>query len=377
MSVYKPGKGRYWHYDFVFQRRRYTGSTGATTESKAKVAEARKREAAGRGELDRPARDIQTLGQAATTWWTTKSDKKSADQLLVRVTLAVELVGRNKPVNEVTFADIAAAIQKRRGRLVRGKTVPANATINRDLIATLRPTIALARELLNDGRSPVPFPEIRWGKLALKEPAPKPKGLSGRDVEAIIAALPDHLHDFVRFQARYGCRIGEMFFHPNAVDVEGERLTLRDRKAGDDHVVPVMPEDVAMLAARISRAQKAGLDTVWYREVKGRLIARTPRGVGKALMQAMTDTGLRETKGARGSHSLRHTAGMDMLRGTGNVRAAQKLLGHASINSTMVYAHVLEDDLRAALASLSRPAHKQPVLDEDENSAMLLKEKAK
>jgi len=45
---------------------------------------------------------------------------------------------------------------------------------------------------------------------------------------------------------------------------------------------------------------------------------------------------------------------MQILRETGNLRLAQRLLGHADIKSTMVYAHAIEDDVKAGLAALSR-----------------------
>jgi len=371
VSVYKPQKGRFWHYDFQQKGRRYTGSTGATTRSKAERVEEKKRIAAAAGELDRPAVEIPTLSQAAAAWWQANSDHKAADQTLSRLNVAVDLVGGSKPVNEVTFADIQRAIQKRRGMLTPSKTPPANATVNRDLIATLRPTLKLARKLLNSGvGAQVPFPEIDWGELALKEPKPKPKGLTSDDVERVLGFLPDHLHDFVRFQARYGCRISEMFFALDDVDVEGCRVTLRERKSDDDHTIPILPADAAMLAARIGRARRARLATVWFREQiepktdKVRLVPRTMRGIGKALSKAMADAGLRATKNARGSHSLRHTAGTNILRSSKNLRVAQRLLGHASIQSTLVYAHVLEDDLRAALDEQSRPAPEPPGIDE-------------
>lgn len=372
MSVYKPKKGRFWHFDFVYQGRRFTGATGATTRSGALKVEAAKRLAAARGEIGKRQKAIPTLGQAATIWWQTKSDKRSADQLLTRVTLAVTLVGPSKPVNEVTFADIQVAIQKRRGMLTPSKKPPANATVNRDLISTLRPTIALADDMLNDGVGQgVPFPRINWGKLTLEEPKPKPKGLTAADVERLIAALPAHLHDFIRFQAFYGCRISEMFFSLDDVDIDGCEVTLRDRKGGDDHTIPLLPEDTAMLASRISRAKAAKLDTVWFREVrqgkKLKLVARTARGVGKAISEAVTTAGLRASKGARGSHSLRHTAAMDILRDTGNVKLAQELLGHASYRSTQVYAHVLKADLRAALVGRSRPAPEPAVMDDEKD----------
>lgn len=378
MSVYKPKKGRFWHFDFQHEGNRYCGSTGATTRSAAERVEKAKRIAAAKGELDRPTAIIPTLGQAATTWWETKQALKTADELLTRATAAVELIGRHKPVNEVTFADIQTAIQKRRGQLVRRrKTVPTNATINRDIIATLRPILKLARKRLNGGIAPkVQFPEIDWGDLALPEPKPKPKGLTAKEMDALVEAMPHRFRDFARFQARYGCRLSEMFFKLSDIDLDGRRVSIRERKGDDDHTIPLLSEDVAMLAARAGRAKAAGLDTVWFREdAAGVLHAISYRKAYNAIRAAMTATGLRERKGFKGSHNLRHTAAMDMLRGTQNLGNVQRLLGHANIQSTMVYAHVLEDDLRAALDKLSRSATEPQVDQGEETGDKQLKQK--
>ena len=48
-------------------------------------------------------------------------------------------------------------------------------------------------------------------------------------------------------------------------------------------------------------------------------------------------------------HDLRHTAGTDLLRKTGNLKLVQKMLRHADIRSTLRYAHADDADLRAAL----------------------------
>lgn len=45
---------------------------------------------------------------------------------------------------------------------------------------------------------------------------------------------------------------------------------------------------------------------------------------------------------------------MQILRATGDIRLAQRLLGHADIKSTMVYAHAIESDVRKGLAKLTR-----------------------
>jgi site-specific recombinase XerD len=41
----------------------------------------------------------------------------------------------------------------------------------------------------------------------------------------------------------------------------------------------------------------------------------------------------------------RHTAGTRYVRATGNLKGAQRLLGHARIETTTRYAHVLVDDI--------------------------------
>jgi integrase len=113
------------------------------------------------------------------------------------------------------------------------------------------------------------------------------------------------------------------------------------------------------MAARLGRARKAGLKTVWFREKRlpgpgGKVVLKplTYGGLEIAVRRAMVRSGLKEAKGMRGIHAARHHAAMQTLRKTKNIRVAQKLLGHADIKSTMVYAHAIEDDVRNALAEV-------------------------
>ena len=45
-------------------------------------------------------------------------------------------------------------------------------------------------------------------------------------------------------------------------------------------------------------------------------------------------------------HGLRHTRGSRVLKATGNLVLAQKVLAHKSIKTTLRYAHVNADDVR-------------------------------
>ncbi len=51
-------------------------------------------------------------------------------------------------------------------------------------------------------------------------------------------------------------------------------------------------------------------------------------------------------------HTLRHTFATDLLKETNNIRLVQKALGHASITTTMLYTHIVDDQLENALKSL-------------------------
>ena len=56
---------------------------------------------------------------------------------------------------------------------------------------------------------------------------------------------------------------------------------------------------------------------------------------------------------ASGCHKARHTAGQRVLDATGNLKAVQKLLGHASIQTTGdIYAEWDIDQLAATMADV-------------------------
>ena len=68
---------------------------------------------------------------------------------------------------------------------------------------------------------------------------------------------------------------------------------------------------------------------------------------------------IEESRGEKGwitPHTFRHTFATNILRATGNIRITQKLLGHASINTTTIYTHPGLQDLSAAVAAISSGA---------------------
>ena len=66
----------------------------------------------------------------------------------------------------------------------------------------------------------------------------------------------------------------------------------------------------------------------------------------RALSKASLDTGRFHI------HSMRHTYATHLLRGGARIDIVQKLLGHARLDTTQIYAHFADRDLRATVALL-------------------------
>ena len=53
-------------------------------------------------------------------------------------------------------------------------------------------------------------------------------------------------------------------------------------------------------------------------------------------------------------HTCRHTFASDLLRQTKNIRMVQKALGHNQLNTTMIYTHIVDDELESELKNFRK-----------------------
>jgi integrase len=368
VSVYKPAKSRFFQFDFVVRGQRYHGSTGQITRRAAERWEARERERAADGAHG--STENVTLDQASGRWWQDVGQHRGdAVDVERRLETLASLIGPNTMLKDIDADVVADAIRKRRViPYVKSKApgarkfYPSPATVNRDIIETLRPVLRYAEELW--APKGLKLQVIRWGKLRLEEPSGLVKIYSAAEQEAWRSECGPTTGFALDLLLTYGLRFGELFFALADFDAEGGRLNIRSRMMPDGErrkgrkrdngalVLPLRAGHAREIAARIGRAKAADLDHIWFVEVKN-------EKSGKVTLEPLTYYGLQArlngaaeragvSKGRR-IHGARHHAATAALRRTGNMAVTQKLLGHATARSTERYAHVLEEDLRAAI----------------------------
>lgn len=369
MSVYKPAKSRFWQYDFVWHGRRFHGSTGQQTRRAAEAVERKLRLDAAEGRLGEASQ--LTLDQAAGKWWLEVGQHRGdAVDTERRIAELLTLIPKTMAIADITTPIVSEAIQRRRGmtfkkakdRVLPDGTVkrakeyaPSNATVNRNVIDTLRPI--LRRAEIHWGAKGLH--KIAWGDLRLTTPRESVRVYSRAEQEAWMAECGPTAALALRLLLKYGLRFGELFFPLDAYEGEGPRLAwMKGRKLDVPHTIPLLEPDAREIAARVARARAASLETIWYVEVIGK--------GGKIKLEALTYYGLQarlrtaskraKVKQGRVIHGARHHAGTMIQRSSGNMKVTQRLLGHIDPKSTHRYVHAMDDDVLAALQEVDRQA---------------------
>lgn len=176
-----------------------------------------------------------------------------------------------------------------------------------------------------------------------KSPQPLPKALSPDQAQALLDAEAGdglELRDHAMFELLYssGLRLAELA----ALDVGpaldlGERMVTVRGKRNKMRSVPVGTQAVAALVAWL--AQRGA---VARNDEPALFVTRS----GTRMSSGAIRSRLARWAQMRGlgvhvhPHMLRHSFASHVLQSSGDLRAVQELLGHASIRSTQVYTHL-------------------------------------
>lgn len=354
MSVYQKKNSPYYHFDFVWQGRRFFGSTGCKGKREALRFEERERTKARNGGVLRPP---ITLDDACGLYQDKVEQQPSWPTTRYIIAALIEGLGAHALLSEITQRDLLAFVAKRRN----GRT---NATVNRE-IETWRAAWRWASTSRYDvGEMP------NWGALFLKVAEVVPRELSTVEETALFGEIRADLFDFCDFALKAGWRKSEvMGLRWSDVDL-GARSAATKIKGGDIVRRPLTQDMLVIIANQ----PKVGPFVFTYEAARSKpafedKLGRKQPARQKGKRYPMTATVLRkpwaaalaaaEVTGFR-FHDLRHTRGTRILRATGNLAVAKEALKHRSIKTTLRYAHATDEDVRRALdASESRTIPEQ------------------
>jgi integrase len=352
LSVYKSKKSPYYRYDFWVGGHRFHGSTKRKTRREAEAIEneyleqAKQRVAA----LEDAATSLQLDHVADRYWVDIGQHHAGADNTERDLARLVEYFSKTKLLPEITDDDVRKLVSWRRGHKVPGKDqLISNATVNRSTTEVVKKLFTYCKGLgVRFDREP------KWRTHTLPEPVEHVRELHDDEAERLDQAMRDDYAPLFAFAHTTGLRQRE------CVTLRWSEVNWRTKqivklgKGGKRVTTPITttvrsilwplqghhPEFVFTYVAERSRDGRAkgerypltlsGLKTRWRRTRKAAAV-----------------TGFR-------FHDFRHDFASKVLRSTGNLKLVQKALNHASISTTGRYAHVLDDEVAAALERVAR-----------------------
>lgn len=331
---FRTGKTKIYQYDLQIGGRRFRGSTGTDDYEAAKAVEAEIR----RNAKAKPTTDY-TISEAFGTYHlevcqhqpSAATSKSQAKAILAHIPAKTKIAN-------IAQADLMRMTQKMRATC-------ANGTVNRRLQYMGR----AIRHMVSIHRATMP--DLDFRTVEAKEPQERVRELSRDEQARLFKNLPPDLKEPVLFCLMTGARISTM---ANLQWREiGETDMLFRLKGGMSMRYPITREMRAMLSA-LPRSNVIDDRRYVFTRLNKQTSERTrivPQGgvFGVQFRNATVDAGIIDFR----FHDLRHTFATRMLRQTGNIKLVSRLLGHSSIETTARYAHVLVDDMRAALEGFS------------------------
>ncbi len=264
---------------------------------------------------------------------------------------------------ELQLADLQACQE---AQLTAGKAI---STINR----IFDDLLALLRGLAEQGQT---VDQALFRIRRLPRPVSLPRHLSeveSQRLETYVRNRLDSPDPLIRLEnvcffilAHTGLRASECLdLQYQDLDLDGQRLIVRQGKGNQDRVV--------YLSETLRQVLKRYLTDVQHQAATPLLIRPTGQPVAYGwLYQHMAALGQAAGEIKVTPHRLRHTLATRLLNAGMNITRIQKILGHDNLNTTMIYARVLDEtvetDYRQAMGQIETrqmPLSRTPELVSD------------
>ena len=362
MSTFKPTGSKTYSYDFQLNGRRFFGSTGKTEKRAAQEVERQCRKAAA-AEVERDAATMEqlkghaplTIDVAAGRYWTEVGEfHAGAGTTWADLARLVGHFGKDRRLDSLTDNDITRLVAWRRGHRLKDRTVMADgspapfiapATVNRTTVDLLRKLFTRACKKWGQRFDHEPD----WKDHRLKERGEVVRELKAAEEDGFAEHLGEGYRDLWRFALASGLRLAECFLTWDQIDWDAKTISVI-QKGRRPHTIPLTSAMIAIIAPQRGRHPVQVFTYVCARSSKDRIKGERYPVSYEGMKTAWQRTRVKVGADGLRFHDLRHSFASRLVRRTGNLKAAQKMLGHADISTTArFYAHVDMDDLRALL----------------------------
>ncbi|MCA1458033.1 site-specific integrase [Bradyrhizobium sp. BRP22] len=368
MSVYKTPKSPFYQYDFRHGGRRFFGSTECTARKEAEKFESVEKEKAKKLiKASRRAKASLLIGDVVVRLWNDEAQYDAdPDATWTNLERLVNHFGEATPLTDIDHNKAKQMVAWRRGHRVsrRGKRTKeqeaalplvANATVNRSATKVLQRIFRFAKD-----EGAVFENEPKWDELLLPEPEERVRELQDNEATAFDAAMRADYEPFFAFVRASGMRFKECVTLRWSEVNFGTKQVVRLGKGGRRVVFPITdsirdilfplqgqhPEFVFTYVAMYGN-KRIG-------RVRGQRYPVTYNGTKSVWQAIRANSGVTDFR----FHDYRHDFGTKLLRDSGNLKLVQKAMNHRDIKSTLRYAHVLDQDVAAAVERVAKSRKK-------------------
>jgi site-specific recombinase XerD len=198
---------------------------------------------------------------------------------------------------------------------------------------------------------------VAWGSLPqspaksvqkFREPRRQVRYLTKEEVRAILKAADDRLKPILEVFLHTGFRRDELV-HLTWADIDFKNQALSVQAKDDWH-----PKDYEARHIPMTPRLKEVLLSL-PRQNNGFVFTNASGDILNGIVLGRTFRVLLRSSGIKNAsiHTLRHTFASHLVMSGADLYTVQKLLGHSSIKTTEIYAHLAPDYLRSALQKLS------------------------
>ncbi len=363
MAVSK--RGRIYHYEFELAGRRYRGSTKRTNRQAALKVEATKRTRLLNSLQDVPnPTAIPTFAEFADQFlgWA-KANLAEATVVLHKVNVdRLKQFFRGKLINEIDRKGVEDfKVWRAAQRRENGKGKVSGATVNRNL-TTLKRIFNHADAMGLNVKNPVKY-------VPYFKEAGRVRALTLEEVDKYLAAAKGDLRDFAVLALETGARPMELFaLKKPDINLEGKYVRLpgtKTRRAKRD--VPVtddalevlnrrMEKDAGMFVFPVRRPKTKNMDVEHITSLRKAHDAVIAKHFAKDPFTVYT---------------FRHTYGTRHAQAGTELPVLAELMGHSSIQTTMIYVHSskkMKIEATARLQAYVEAARRAKVLQEEEEA---------